>query len=216
MLSGILQTRLVSLLAAGLLWAGLVAAQININTANKEQLDGLKGIGPTKAQAIIDYRTKNGPFQTIEDVQNVPGIGPATLNDIRRDIAVNGVSRAPVAGGKPVKAGSATEMARPSLPPTAAKPPVTASPKAESAASPAPAQPARPSAADKPVTPVSPARPAIPGAATPAKPAQPPVATTNALPSASGAPAAPARPAQPKAGETPAKPAAPARPAAAY
>ena len=69
---------------------GAALAQININTATKEQLDGLKGIGPTKAQAIVDYRTKNGPFKTVDDLEKVNGIGPGTMKDIRGNITVAG------------------------------------------------------------------------------------------------------------------------------
>ena len=50
---------------------GVAFAQININTATKDQLESLKGIGPGKAQAIIDYRTKNGPFKTVDDLEKV-------------------------------------------------------------------------------------------------------------------------------------------------
>jgi competence protein ComEA len=56
---------------------------VNINTATLEELDALPGIGLTTAQKIIDYRTVNGPFATIEDIMNVSGIGPATFDDLK-------------------------------------------------------------------------------------------------------------------------------------
>jgi competence protein ComEA len=52
--------------------------RININTASADELDTLPGVGPTTAQAIVDYRLQNGPFQVIQDIQKVPGVGPAT------------------------------------------------------------------------------------------------------------------------------------------
>lgn len=61
---------------------------ININTASLEELDSLPGIGPTIAQRIIDYRNENGPFNTIEDIQNVSGVGPSTFEEIQDLITV--------------------------------------------------------------------------------------------------------------------------------
>jgi competence protein ComEA len=61
---------------------------VNINTASLEELIALPSIGPTTAQKIVDYRTANGPFSTIEDIMNVSGIGPATFEDIRDLITV--------------------------------------------------------------------------------------------------------------------------------
>ncbi len=61
---------------------------VNINTASLEELDSLPGIGPTIAQRIIDYREENGPFNTIEDIMNVSGIGPSTFEEIQDLITV--------------------------------------------------------------------------------------------------------------------------------
>lgn len=52
---------------------------ININTATQEDLEKLPAIGPSKATAIIDYRSTNGPFATLEDILEVSGIGEKTL-----------------------------------------------------------------------------------------------------------------------------------------
>ena len=65
---------------------------ININTATLEELDTLYGIGPSKAQTIIDYREANGDFAAIEDIMNVSGIGQATFDKIKGDITVGDVS----------------------------------------------------------------------------------------------------------------------------
>jgi competence protein ComEA len=61
---------------------------ININTATAEQLDALPGIGPTKAQAIIDYRNEHGRFDSIEDIQNVKGIKEGEFSKIKDYIRV--------------------------------------------------------------------------------------------------------------------------------
>lgn len=66
-------------------WA---SALVNINTANLAELDALPGIGPAKAQAIIDYRTANGNFLTKEDIKSVSGIGEATYEDLKGLITV--------------------------------------------------------------------------------------------------------------------------------
>jgi competence protein ComEA len=69
---------------------GIALAAVNINTATKEELVTLKGIGPTRAQEIIDYRTKNGPFKTVDDLEKVKGIGPGTMKQIKSQITVTG------------------------------------------------------------------------------------------------------------------------------
>ncbi len=65
-------------------WAG----GVNINSASAAELDTLPGIGPAKAQAIIEHRTQQGPFASIESIQDVTGIGPATFNNMKTLITV--------------------------------------------------------------------------------------------------------------------------------
>jgi competence protein ComEA len=61
---------------------------VNINTAPAAELETLPGIGPALAGRIVEYREANGPFETIEQIQNVPGIGPATFEGLRDLITV--------------------------------------------------------------------------------------------------------------------------------
>ncbi len=63
-------------------------ALININTASETELETLSGVGPVTAAAIIDYRTQNGPFAAVDDLIDVSGIGPATLELIRPFVTV--------------------------------------------------------------------------------------------------------------------------------
>ena len=64
------------------------AALININTADEAQLSSLKGIGPTKAKAITQYRQEHGPFKTVDDLKHVSGIGDKTLAALKPFITV--------------------------------------------------------------------------------------------------------------------------------
>ncbi len=62
--------------------------KININTANLAGLDKITGVGPVIAQRIIDYRNANGPFQKIEDIKNVKGIGDITFEKMKNEITI--------------------------------------------------------------------------------------------------------------------------------
>lgn len=60
--------------------------KVNINTAEAGELEELQGIGPAKAAAIIQYREESGPFQSPEDLLNVPGIGEKTLENMKEQV----------------------------------------------------------------------------------------------------------------------------------
>lgn len=65
-----------------------VPAKVNINTATAAELDGLPGVGPSTAKQIIAHRQSKGPFSRVEDLLNVPGIGPAKLDAMRQLVTV--------------------------------------------------------------------------------------------------------------------------------
>ena len=61
---------------------------VNVNTADLETLDKLSGIGPALAEWIIAYREEHGPFQTVDGLLEVSGIGPVTLENLRPYVSV--------------------------------------------------------------------------------------------------------------------------------
>jgi competence protein ComEA len=63
------------------------AGPVHLNTATLEQLDALPGVGPATAQAILDYRQENGAFSSVDELDAVPGIGPARLEQLRELVA---------------------------------------------------------------------------------------------------------------------------------
>ena len=107
------------LLLVLVLWfafAGAAMAAVNINTATKDELTTLKGIGEKKAQAIIDYRKKNGDFKSVDDLEKVEGIGPGTMKQLRSQLSVTGKTtidkpeKAAKAKGDAMKADKAKEQ----------------------------------------------------------------------------------------------------------
>jgi competence protein ComEA len=61
---------------------------INLNSATLEQLDSLPGVGPSTAQKIIDYRTQHGGFRSVDELMDVPGIGPAKFAELKDQVTV--------------------------------------------------------------------------------------------------------------------------------
>jgi competence protein ComEA len=61
---------------------------INVNTASATELEELDGVGEVIAAAIVDYRTQNGPFTSVDQLEDVSGIGPATMEGIRDSVTV--------------------------------------------------------------------------------------------------------------------------------
>lgn len=71
----------------------LAAAALNLNTATKEELVALSGVGPAKAQAIIDYRVQHGGFKSVDELKDVKGIGARRFEKLKAEVTV-----APAAG----------------------------------------------------------------------------------------------------------------------
>ena len=64
-------------------------AAVNINTATQSELEGVKGLGPSKAKAIIEYREKNGPFKSIDDLDKVKGFGKSSVEKLKAELSVD-------------------------------------------------------------------------------------------------------------------------------
>lgn len=74
--------------AAGSVSAGTGAAKVNINTADQATLETITGIGASRARDILTYRESNGPFATIEEIMQVPGIKNGLFAKIKDQICV--------------------------------------------------------------------------------------------------------------------------------
>jgi len=69
--------------------APLASAALNLNTATKDELVALSGIGPAKAQAIIDYRTQHGGFKSVDELKDVKGIGARRFEKLKSELTVS-------------------------------------------------------------------------------------------------------------------------------
>jgi len=92
-------------LVAALLPVAAWAGPVNVNTADAPTLaKELDGIGPAKAEAIVEYRQKNGPFRAAEDLLKVQGIGERVLEQNRANLRFSGAGPAPAAAKPPAAA----------------------------------------------------------------------------------------------------------------
>ena len=87
--------------------AGVASAAVNLNTATKDELIALPGIGPAKAQAILDYRAQHGGFHSVEELKDVKGIGAKRYERLKSELTVTPMRTA--ASGRPAAAGPATK-----------------------------------------------------------------------------------------------------------
>ena len=92
------------------LWSGAALAALNLNTATKEELIALPGIGPAKAQAILDYRNAHGGFKSVEELKDVKGIGAKRFEKLKAELTVSGAAAKP-APRPAEKAGAAPQRA---------------------------------------------------------------------------------------------------------
>lgn len=83
-----LSVRLFTLLFGLFAAVSLAFAAVNLNTATVAELDAVKGIGPSKAAAIVDYRSKNGPFKSVDELENVKGFGKKSVEKLRQELSV--------------------------------------------------------------------------------------------------------------------------------
>lgn len=81
----------ITLFLAGI---GLAMAAVNINTASLEELNAVKGIGPSKAKAIVEHREKNGPFKSLDDLKAVKGFGDKSVDKLRGELSVGDAAAA--------------------------------------------------------------------------------------------------------------------------
>jgi competence protein ComEA len=95
-------------------------AVVDINTASQTELEAVNGFGPAKAKAIVEYRSKNGPFKTVEDLKKVPGIKDGVFNKVKAEVSVGGKGAAPAAA-KADKMAASKPQAKPEASKAAAK-----------------------------------------------------------------------------------------------
>ena len=89
---------LLTVLAAAFALNMLAAhAAVDLNSATAADLQDVSGIGPKKAEAIVEYRKKNGQFKSVDDLDKVPGFGKSTVDKVKKDLTVGSAKTATAA-----------------------------------------------------------------------------------------------------------------------
>ncbi len=80
-------------LSISLMLSNSTFAVVDLNTATQSELETVKGIGPAKAQRIIEYRQKNGSFRNLDALASVNGFGKASVARLRNELVAGGAAR---------------------------------------------------------------------------------------------------------------------------
>ena len=89
--------------ALAALTSSLLLAAVNINTATVDELKSLPGVGPAKAAAIVEYRSRNGNFKSVEELKQVKGIGDGIFNKLKDEATISAVPAKGNAKAAPIK-----------------------------------------------------------------------------------------------------------------
>lgn len=93
---------------AGVFAFNFAFAAVDLNTASVEQLQSVKGIGPAKAKAIAEYRQKNGPFKTVDELEKVPGFGAKSVSNMKAELSAGAAAAAAAKPAAAAKAAAAS------------------------------------------------------------------------------------------------------------
>ncbi|HEY1325910.1 MAG TPA: helix-hairpin-helix domain-containing protein [Casimicrobiaceae bacterium] len=95
--------------------SALACAAVNLNTATKDELVALPGIGPAKAQAILDYRAQHGGFKSVEELKDVKGIGAKRFEKLKAELTVTPMAAMPAAAKVDAKGASSKGEIKPAV-----------------------------------------------------------------------------------------------------
>lgn len=81
-------------LFVSLAFSGVTYAAVDLNTATQAELEAVKGIGPSKAAAIIEYRKQHGPFKQVDDLNEIKGFGDKSVEALKDELTVGAAAKA--------------------------------------------------------------------------------------------------------------------------